>query len=209
VLAGILTRSANFILMDEPTNHLDIASREMLTDALEAYEGSLCFITHDRTLIRQIANKIIEVRNGSIQVIPGSYDDYLDWKESGRSFSSSVRKLPEAPGAKNTRTGKKNQKFLEANLRNDHFKKCEPVKRRIGEIEKDIEKLTVQLKETEALFADEQHYRDGEAVKANIENHRKLKENIQSLTKEWDGLSAKLENLDLQYQKARAAIEFE
>ena len=70
-IAKMLVRPANFLLMDEPTNHLDINSREMLTDALDAYHGTLCFITHDRTVIREIANKIIEIRNGDPVVYTG------------------------------------------------------------------------------------------------------------------------------------------
>jgi ATPase subunit of ABC transporter with duplicated ATPase domains len=63
--------------MDEPTNHLDMESIESLNMALEQYEGTLFFVSHDREFVSSLANRIIEIKNGEVTDFHGSYDEFL------------------------------------------------------------------------------------------------------------------------------------
>lgn len=68
----------NFLLMDEPTNHLDIEAKEVLEQALDNYDGTLLFVSHDRYFINELANKIIVINNGTAKLYNGNYHYYLD-----------------------------------------------------------------------------------------------------------------------------------
>ncbi|MDJ0902223.1 MAG: ABC-F family ATP-binding cassette domain-containing protein [Xenococcus sp. MO_188.B8] len=76
-LAKMLLTPANLLILDEPTNHLDIPAKEMLEQALQNYDGSVIIVSHDRYFISQVANKIVEIKEGELVVYPGDYKYYL------------------------------------------------------------------------------------------------------------------------------------
>jgi ATP-binding cassette subfamily F protein 3 len=77
-LAKMLLRPANLLILDEPTNHLDIPAKEMLEESLQNYDGTAIVVSHDRYFISQVANKIVEIRDGEFRVYLGDYHYYLN-----------------------------------------------------------------------------------------------------------------------------------
>jgi ATP-binding cassette subfamily F protein 3 len=81
-LARMLMQPSNFLLLDEPTNHLDMRAKDVLLTALQEFQGTLVFVSHDRYFIDKLAGRIFEVEEGRVHIYPGNYEDYL-WRKGG------------------------------------------------------------------------------------------------------------------------------
>lgn len=94
-LAGILLQPHNVLLLDEPTNHLDVETVESLAIALKQYAGTILMISHSRTFVSEIADRVVEVRGGSVRRVMGSYADYVDDLEQMAEESLKEEELPQ------------------------------------------------------------------------------------------------------------------
>lgn len=103
-LGQILLKRSPLLLLDEPTNHLDFDTVEAMTEALHRYEGSVVVVSHDRGFIGRVATKILEIRDGRVEVYPGNYDEYVWSLQKGalserRSEVSDASERPSPPSS--------------------------------------------------------------------------------------------------------------
>jgi len=102
-LAKMLLRPANLLCLDEPTNHLDVTAREILEEALDQFEGTMLFISHDRYFINRIATKVAEVREGRLAEYAGDYDYYLEKREAEQIEPRAASREPPQPDGREPR----------------------------------------------------------------------------------------------------------
>jgi ATP-binding cassette subfamily F protein 3 len=178
-LAKLLVSPVNLLCLDEPTNHLDMWSRDVLEEALQQYDGSLVLITHDRHLIRNVANHTVEVVNGRVTHYQGDYDYYLSKKEP----EESVVERPSASRAPLRASGPKTkeQKRVEAEAR----AATKNLRERIAKLERRLESLNAELAQMEAAFADPNFYASADDVADLTKTYEARKRRRSELESEW------------------------
>ncbi|MEZ3477339.1 MAG: ABC-F type ribosomal protection protein [Lachnospiraceae bacterium] len=126
-LAKLMLSEANFLILDEPTNHLDITSKEILETALNAYEGTVLYVSHDRYFINKTATRILELTHQQFVNYIGNYDYYLEKKELLTPVSDTPAANGKAEAPSTQKLDWKQQKETQALLRKkeNDLKKCE------------------------------------------------------------------------------------
>ena len=162
-LALIVYQRPNLLLLDEPTNHLDLEMRHALTLALQGFEGAMVVVSHDRALLRTVADRMVLVADGAVAPFDGDLDDYKKWLDSRRREEDApVRE--ERADAEHSAAARKERKRLEAERR----KQLAPLRKEFEKLEKRMEKLFTDKEALETKLAEPELYDEA--------NKEKLKE---------------------------------
>lgn len=188
LLAKLMLSEANFLLMDEPTNHIDTRTKEILEGVLNAYQGTLLFISHDRYFLNQVADKIWVLSEDGVTEYLGNYDDYL----SQTAAAAERERLAMEPAAEKTKTqiraDRKAEKARQAEMRK--------LKNDVKAAETAVEETDEKIRDLEEVMCAPDFYEDSERSEKILGEYNQLKEASVRLTEEWETAMMALEEAE-------------
>ena len=197
-LAKTMVHPVNLLVLDEPTNHLDLPSCDLLEDALQAYPGTVILVTHDRHLIRNVAEILVEVRDGKVTV----HDD-VDERLLAPGENSMAAKLSTSTAGKAKKsskktdarsgTGRKQEKRGQAEQRNGHHQDTKALRIKLRQAEKDWEKAERKVAQLQLKLADPEIYGDANRVTSLAKEFDAAKDRAAKLSTQWESLASELE----------------
>jgi ATP-binding cassette subfamily F protein 3 len=178
-LARLVACGVNVLVLDEPTNHLDLWACEALEDALLQFDGTAIVVSHDRYFLNRVVDLLIALEgDGTCQVIHGNYDTYERMRAMQREAATSPAPAAAAPKVEPDANGSPPATKLKRKRRFPY--------RKVEDLEAEIANEEAHLRETEALLASPDLYRDGERVKAATADFEQTKQRLARLYEHWE-----------------------
>ena len=196
-LAKILVSPANFLLLDEPTNHLDLRAKDVLLEAINAFTGTVIFVSHDRYFIDSLATRVFEVADGKVNVYPGNYEDYLWRKEGGAEQLAAASAAAERAVAAPSLPAPMNGQEPGPETSKEPARRVNPIKLkqmqdRLKLVEEEIPRVEASIANTEQALAVFVSAEQTARVSRELDE---LREKHAAMTNEWEELATQLEGL--------------
>jgi ATP-binding cassette subfamily F protein 3 len=191
-LARMLMVPSNFLLLDEPTNHLDMRAKDVLLTALEEFQGTVVFVSHDRYFIDKLATRVFEVGNGEVHVFPGNYEDYQHRKNNLAAAEPTPAPQQSAKVRQGVSPVDVPQKKESDNDKNRRLNpiKLRQIKDRQRSIEDEITRLEVEIADFEAALSNFQSAQHSIDIAELLESRRT---DMKALETEWEEVSEIIE----------------
>lgn len=184
-LAKVITSDANFLILDEPTNHLDIQSVNILSQALQQFEGTFIVVSHDRYLLDEVANKIWFIEDEQIKEYPGTYKEYEEWMAKREKEKKDI-----------ATPVKKEKKVKESAPSDERKNQLKKLNNEIEALEKEIQTLETSKVVIEDLLSQEENYSDSKKLTELNNQYDKIKNHITEKQNKWDELAEKVMELE-------------
>jgi ATP-binding cassette subfamily F protein 3 len=194
-LAKMLLKPANVLILDEPTNHLDMKSKKVLQDALSGYDGTFLIVSHDRSFLDPIVNKVLEVGSGSVRTYIGTISEYITKKREEKERSVMPAKQEVGSTSSVRELSEKERRRIEAQKRQELSVKLRPLKQRSEELEIKIAQLESRRKEMAAAMLDPEFYKHGAEVKRMSAERKDVEESLARAYDEWDSIQMEMERI--------------
>jgi len=189
-LALLMLQKDNVLILDEPTNHLDIDSKEMLEQALNHFEGTIIFVSHDRYFINQLANKVFDLNHEGGQIYLGDYQYYIEKTEEAAALKAQEElKNSSSKTNNNNDTSISSSAYSSQKQQKSHQRKIE---RQIEQCETKIEEFETHISYIETQLTQPEVFNDPMKAAELAEEKNNTEQKLEQVMLEWEELQEKL-----------------
>lgn len=203
VLATLFLARCNFLVLDEPTNHLDLESREALISALEAFEGTVFMVAHDRWLLSAVAEQAWALSESGITVYENGFEEYDAARRAATTASAEQtgenRAAAPSIGDKTAGLSREELKRLkreQADQRNALYKQLKPLQNEYAKLEQGLESILTEQSEVETTLADPAVYADGSRATELLKRFNELRDSGETLIEHMAELEGRITALE-------------